>query len=1121
MTGGGQQDLADDNAIAVTGAAGRFPRAADLDTFWRNLCAGVESTTEFTDDDLLRSGVPAEALTEPRLVRRRPVLDDVDLFDAQFFGYTPREAETIDPQQRIFLECAWEALESAGHDTRRIDGAVGVFGGGGPDLYYLSNILPNESFLARIGHFGAMLGNEKDFFALRVSYKLDLHGPSISVLTGCSSSLVSVHLAVQSLLSGESDFALAGGATIFLPQRAGYLHSSGGVNSPDGRCRAFDAAADGTVPGDAAAVVVLRRLADALADGDPILGVIRGSAVNNDGADKVGFTAPSVTGQADVIAEALAVAGVDPQTVGYVETHGTGTPLGDAIEIAALTQAFDTDRRQFCRIGTLKPNIGHTDTASGVAGLIKILLAFRHETLPPSLNCAEPNPQIGFAATPFRVNTELSPWPADGPPRRAGVSSFAVGGTNAHVVVEEPPRHPAAPPAGRPAVLLLVSGRTPAALDDARARLAAHLDDTSPDAAELADIAWTTQVGRAEFDHRLAVTAGDAATASLALRAGGAPRPGSATAAGSAAAVGGATAWRGSPGTDRAGVAFLFPGQGSQYPGMAGGLYETEAVFRATVDDCAHQLAPILGLDLRGVLHPDLHPDLGAGAQALLARTELTQPALFVVEYALARQLAAWGIRPTATFGHSLGEFVSATLAGVFDLDTALRLVAARGRLIAALPGGAMAAVALSEAEVTPWLDGTPVNLAAVNSAAQTVLSGPQPALGELTARLRAAGIASTPLRTSHAFHSAMMDPAVAPFVAEVRAAAPQAPHTPFVSGVTGTWITAEQATDPAYWGRQLREPVRFTAGIATLRATPDLVLAEVGPGAALARAADALPTEPALAPASGDAAASGGTAREAVLVSLGPARDARSGGADLLGLLGRLWLRGVRPDWAAVHADAPRRRTRIPTYPFQHSRHWVEPPGGPRSLGTGTAPAGTAAGTRAVPVDPPVPHRSGASPGSDPHGGSDPHAGLTPHGGFDAASGADEYDTDDATPIEAELRRGWRDVMGLTAVGRHDNFFDLGGHSLLAAQIVTRIEAAYPIRISVAEILGGVPTVAGMAETVERLLYERLDTMSDEEAERLLASMADPAGRTPPYPDPDPYAQPADPAVVSGQEQG
>jgi len=1069
-------DEALDGAVAVVGVAGRFPGARDLDAFWRNLCGGVEAASEFSDDDLLRAGVPAESLREPRLVRRRPVLDDVDLFDAAFFGYSPREAETIDPQQRIFLECAWEALESTGHDSRRFDGAIGVFGGGGPDLYYLTNILPNQSFLARIGQFAATLGNEKDFFAPRVSYKLNLRGPSISVLTGCSSSLVAVHLAVQSLLSGESDLALAGGVTVFLPRRAGYLHTRGGVNSPDGRCRAFDADADGTVPGDAAAVVALRRLDDALADGDPILGVIRGSAVNNDGSDKVGFTAPSVSGQADVIAEALGVADVSAESIGYVEAHGTGTPLGDAIEVAALTRAFDTDRRQFCRLGTLKPNIGHTDTASGVSGLIKILLAFRHEVLPPSINCDAPNPEIDFPSTPFRVNTELSAWPANGVPRRAGVSSFAVGGTNAHVVVEEPPLRRPAPP-GRDAVLLLVSARTPAALDDARTRLADHLDAVTPGAGELADIAWTTQVGRAEFAHRVAVVATDAATASAALRA---PlRPG----------------WHGHHDTERPGVAFLFPGQGSQYVGMGRGLYESEPVFRAVVDECAELLRPELGLDLRTVLYPgadgDGDGDADGDAQARLADTALTQPALFVVEYALARQLSAVGIRPAAMLGHSVGEFVAATLAGVFTLETALRLVAARGRLMAALPTGAMAAVALPESEVASLLDGTGVSLAAVNGTTQTVVSGPSEAVDALVTRLRADGIASTPLRTSHAFHSAMMEAAVAPFVEAVRAASPGVPRLPFVSGVTGTWITAEQATDPAYWGCQLREPVRFAAGLAALDpgahasgqdpgatlvgpepegpapeglelAGPELVLVEIGPASGITDA----------------------------VASLGRAREAARGGADLMALLGRLWLRGARADWPAVHEAATRRRSALPTYPFQRASHWVEPPppatspaapptGAPTQVPTQAGTAGRDAGSATAVL--------AATAADAPRGVND----------VELAEGTAKADL---SPVEVEVRDTWREVMGLGDVGPDDNFFDLGGHSLFAAQIVARLEAVLPIRLTVAEILGGVPTVAGMAATVEQRLLGAPDALSTEEAARPLA-------------DPESTAAPHDPA--------
>ncbi|WP_163547877.1 type I polyketide synthase [Candidatus Frankia nodulisporulans] len=1060
--------------IAVIGMAGRFPGAADLDAFWANLCAGREAASEFSDDDLLRAGLPPQALTEPRLVRRRPILDGIEDFDAPFFGYTPREAETIDPQQRVFLECAWEALESAGYDVRRLDGAVGVFGGGGPDLYYTTHILPNQPVLARIGQFAATLGNEKDFLAPRVSYKLNLRGPRISVLTGCSSSLVALHLASQSLLSGESDYALAGGVTIFLPQRAGYLHTPGGVNSPDGRCRTFDADANGTVPGDAAAVVVLRRLSDALADGDPILGVVLGSAVNNDGADKVGFTAPSVDGQADVIAEALAVADVEADSIGYLEAHGTGTRLGDAIEIAALTQAFDTPTRQFCRIGTVKPNIGHTDTAAGVTGLIKILLSLRAGQIPPNLHCPRPNPEIGFENTPFRVNTELSAWPRGPLPRRAGVSSFSVGGTNAHVVVEEPPV-PAPPDApARPAALLLVSGRTPDALDAARHRLAAHLRATDPDPALLADVAFTTQTGRAEFRHRHAVVAATAPAAADLLEASGPPsRLG--TAAGSTR---GSAGTAGSAGTDGPDVAFLFPGQGSQFTGMARDLYDTEPGVRATIDECAALLAPRLGLDVREVLFP-ADPTGTAAAALALDRTDLTQPALFTVEYALARQLVDWGITPAAMLGHSIGEFVAATLAGVFTLPAALELVAARGRLMAAADGGMMAAVALSQVALARHLDATPVGLAAVNGPEQTVVSGPAPDVLALLARLRAAGVAATALRTSHAFHSAMMDGAVDPFTELVRAVGRAAPTSAFVSCVTGTWITREQATDPAYWGRQLREPVRFAAGVATL-AADDLVLVEVGPGTTLARA---------LGPAAG----------ANVLASLGAARDATAvPGAALMTLLGALWTQGARADWAAVQGRTVRRRRLLPTYPFQRSRHWIDPPRAAAVPNPG-APTTTPASASIGPLDATtLAGVDGLDDAGAPDGAGTAHGSAAP-GATGAGDGPPSpprpEDPDD--PVQAEVLRIWRDVMGLDDIAVDDNFFDLGGHSLLAAQVVARIESAFPIQVSVAEILGPAPTVATMAAVVDSRLEERLAELTDEEAALLLGQNAELAGPT------------------------
>ena len=887
--------------IAVIGMAGRFPGASGIEAFWRNLVGGVESISFFSDDELRAAGVPEEALRDPRYVRARGVVAGADELDAAFFGYSPREAEMLDPQQRLFLECAWEAFENAGHDPAAFPGDVGVFAGAGMNTYAL-NFLADPEILDSVGNFQVMIGNDKDFLAPRVSYKLGLKGPSFAVQSACSTSLVAVHLACQSLLAGECDAALAGGVSLRLPQALGYHHHEGAVFSPDGHCRAFDAAAGGFVGGNGAAVVLLRRLEDALRDGDPVHAVIRGSAVNNDGAFKAGFTAPSVEGQAQVIAQALAMAGAEPASIGYVEAHGTGTDLGDPIEIAALAQAFGPEVAPgSCAIGSVKTNIGHLDSAAGVTGLIKAALALERGQIPPSLHFETPNPKLELERTPFRVNARLADWPAGPQPRRAGVSSLGIGGTNAHVVLEEAPAREGSTP-GRPWQLLPLSARSEAALAQAADRLADHLRDR-PDL-ELADVAWTLQAGRRRFEQRAFVLARDAEEAAAAL----ATRDPERFAAG----------------TGEAGsVVFLFSGQGSQHPGMAAELYRAEPVFQEEVDRACERLLPLLGRDLRPLLFGD------AGDEAALARTEITQPALFVVEYALARLWISWGVQPRAMIGHSIGEYVAACLAGVFSLEDALAIVAERGRRMGEMASGAMLAVSLPEAEILPLL-GADLSLAAVNAPARTVATGPTEAVEALAAALDERGVRHRRLRTSHAFHSAMMEPALAPFTAALRRVRLAPPAIPFVSNLTGTWITAEQATDPEYWARHLRGTVRFADGLAELLREPGRSCLEIGPGNALTTLAREV-------------------GAQAAIASLPHPNDRRSDLAFAMTALGRLWLAGVEVDWTAFHAGERRLRVPLPTYPFERQKYWV---GGNGFLGIGSAVERPSLAKRPDPAD-------------------------------------------------------------------------------------------------------------------------------------------------------------------------
>lgn len=883
--------------VAVVGMAGRFPGAGNVEQFWANLRAGVESITHFSEEDLREQAENAAQLDNPNYVRVGRIIEDDDLFDAALFAYSPRDAELVDPQQRMFLECAWEALEHAGYDTDRFGGPVGVYSGI-KLTSYLWNIFSNPALLASVGDLNAQIANDRDYVATRVSYKLGLGGPSINVQSACSTSLVAVHLACQGLLAGETDMALAGAVSVRTNQTAGYVYREGDILSPDGRIRSFDADAKGTIFGSGLGVVVLRRLEDAIADGDRIWGVIRGTAVTNDGAAKIGFTAPGADGQERVIRAAHAVSGIDPETIGYIEAHGTGTQVGDPIEMTALTRAFraKTAKRGFCAIGSVKTNIGHLASAAGIASLIKTLLALDREELPPSINFTRPNPQIDFASSPFYVQSALSPWPRGAAPRRAGVSAFGIGGTNAHAIVEEAPE---AAPSGpsRPWQLLLLSARTESALEAQTARLKDHLATDGAAAvplAPLADIAYTLALGRRQLEHRRALVCRDRADALAVLSGGDAKRP-----------------LVSARETGVPQLAFLFSGQGSQHVGMLAGLYAGEATFRAEIDRCAEILQPHFSppLDLRDVLYPA--PERRAEAEALMAETRLTQPALFTVEWALARQLAAWGIEPQGMLGHSIGEYVAACLAGVFSLEDALALVAARGRLMQAVPPGAMTTVSLPAAEVEVLLADHPeLSLAATNAPKRAVVAGPFAAIEALEAALAARGVAYRRLHTSHAFHSSMMEPALAPFRAQLDRVALAEPKLPYVSNVSGDWITASEATDPEYWVRHLRGTVRFAEGLATLFAEADRTLLEVGPGTSLAQLARQHPDR----------------GVRPVVASARQPKEEQDDLAVLLSALGQLWMAGVAIDQRGFFVGQKRRRVVLPTYPFERRRYFIEP---------------------------------------------------------------------------------------------------------------------------------------------------------------------------------------------------
>ena len=881
--------------IAIVGMACRVPGAATYDALWRLLAEGREGRTTLTDDDLKAAGVPASVAAHPDYVKAGMFLDGMEQFDPGFFGFSPLDGRILDPQHRHFLECAWEAMEDAGCDPARESGAIGVFAGSGQHSYLAHHLLGNPTLVEEVGHFLLRhTGNDKDFLATRASYCFDLKGPSINVQTACSTSLVAIHLAVQSLLNGECDMALAGGVTIDLPHRVGYLYKESEILSRDGHCRPFDASSGGTVFGSGVGVVVLKRLDEAIRDRDHVHAVIKASAVNNDGSAKVSYLAPSVDGQAEAITEALVLSGADAGSVSYIETHGTGTQLGDPIEVAALTQAYGSHgaaRRQ-CGLGSIKSNIGHLDTAAGVASLIKVVMAMQQRQLPATLHHTAPNPAIDFDQTPFFVVDSLRPWQQP-PPLRAGVSSLGVGGTNAHLIVEEAPNRVPGD-SGRALQLLVMSARSDQALMHARQRLAGRLEEPGADAPGfLADTAFTLAVGRRAFRRRGFLVAGSARDAADVLCDPTSDR----------------FAVVEAPAAPRR-VAFMFAGGGAQYPGMGQGLYDTEPIYRATVDECLRLLTGVIDYDLKALLLPATPADRDAAAKAL-ERPSRTLPALFVTQYAQARLWQAWGVEPDALVGHSMGENTAACLAGVFSLHDALGLVALRGRLFERIPSGGMLSVALDETALAPHL-GADLSIAAVNAPGSTVVSGPAASVAELERTLTQREVGCQRVRIDVAAHSVMLEPILEEFRAYLRSIPLQTPQLPFLSNLTGTWIDAADAVSPDYWVRHLRHTVRFADGIGTLLGTGPYVLLEVGPGRTLTSLASLHPAT---------------ASDQALVTSLRHPDDSTPDQAHMLGALGRLWQSGATTDWTRFYEGQTRARVPLPAYAFDHVTCWVERP--------------------------------------------------------------------------------------------------------------------------------------------------------------------------------------------------
>jgi phthiocerol/phenolphthiocerol synthesis type-I polyketide synthase E len=1004
-----QPDASD---IAVIGMACRFPGARNIEEFWDVLRDGTEAITFFSEQELLDEGIPREVVQDPRYIPAKGILDAPDMFDAAFFGYSPKDAATVDPQQRLFLECAWEALEQAGIDPDQTADAIGVYAGSSAGTY-LARSLRELAYLPDFMEL--VLGNDKDQLTTRTSYKLNLKGPSVSVQTACSTALVAVHLASQGLLSGDCDIAIAGGVSVMFPRCEGYMFREEGIYSRDGHCRALDAGATGTVPGDGAGLVLLKLATAALRDGDTVHALIKGTAINNDGAAKAGFTAPGIAGQTAVIRAAHQAAGVDPATISYVETHGTGTALGDLAELTGLTRAFRTrtQRTGFCAIGSVKSNIGHLNVAAGIAGLIKVILALQHEVIPPTLHFSGASPSVRMEDTPFYVNASAISWPASETPRRAGISSFGLGGTNAHVVLEEAPKEapvlrpqPAPPAVGGP-YLLLLSARTGSALERAAANMAAYLSGNP--GADLGDVAYTSQVGRKSFEYRHFLVCQDAAEAINGL-AGTGRKPLLARRCRSAARP----------------VTFLLPGQGAQHVAMGAGLYETEPRFREEFDLCAEHVAAEAGIDLRALLFAG--GDLTDPAQ--LAETHIAQPALFSVEYALARLWQEWGVEPQAFVGHSVGEYVAACLAGVFALKDALALVAKRGQLMQEAGPGAMLSIHMPETMLGELPDG--VCVAAINAPDLCVVSGPEPPIIAMERALTSRGIAARRLHTARAFHSTMMTAAAGKLRALVARVPAQPPRIPFISNVTGTWITEGQATDPGYWAAHTLKPVRFADGLATLLSEGEHTLLEVGPGQTLSALARS-------ALASSERAGQHAHAGTAVVSSM---RHPLSSVADTVVLeeaAGRVWSAGTPIAWRKRRRAG--RRVALPPYPFERQRYWhslaSSLPGQP-SLGSPVA-AEHALGTWR------------------------PEAGAAPAEPGEAVPAGLEGD------VQATVAAIWTDLLGVLDIAADDDFFLLGGHSLLGTRLTARLREVFGVEVRLRDLFD-MPTVAEQAQLVATL---------------------------------------------------
>lgn len=973
--------------IAIIGMAGRFPKAKNTREYWENLINGRECFTHLNDEQIIASGADPELLKDPDYVKISPVLDDYDKFDAHFFGYTPREASMMDPQQRLFLECCWEAFEDAGYNPHEYDEPVGVFGGCAINTYMIFSGVHNRFYSEFLP---SVVGNDPSFLANRVSYQLNLNGPAVSVQTACSSSLVSVHLSVQSLLNGECSMALAGGVAVWVPHEAGHLYKEGSVFTKDGHCRSFDAKATGTIFGNGAGVVLLKRLDDAIRDADTIHAVIKGSAVNNDGAKKTDYTAPSIDGQAEVVVEALANAGVSADDISYVETHGTGTFIGDPIEIRALSKAYGafTDRKGFCGIGSVKPNIGHLDAGAGAAGLIKTVMALKHKIIPPSINFDEPNPAIDFENSPFYVNKSLKKWESeDGSPLLAGVTSLGMGGTNAHVILQEAPVIKKPKVEDQWPLLITWSAKKESALDDYATKLAGFLK-TFPETS-LSNVAYTLQKGRKEFPQRRFLVAENRDDAIQKLEK-----------------LPAASVKTFSDQTDGREVVFMFPGQASQYVNMGLDLYKTSSVFRMYLDTCAEILQPILNVDIRELIYPEAGNEEQATKQ--LQNTVYTQSAIFSIEYALAMHWMDLGIKPVAVLGHSMGEFTAACIAGVFDLETGLKLIAMRGQIMQELEPGSMLTVLLPPSEVEKHLNDR-LSISVINSPSSCVISGDSEAIEAIKKVFDAKDVYNRLLETSHAFHSHMMDPVLEKYRDFASTMTFSNPTIPVVSTVRADWISPDELKNPDYWMDNIRQPVRFSDAVEKLFAKPEWILMEIGPGNTLTTLSKQHPEIP---------------QNQVAIQTMRHPTHEQDDNIFTIAALGRLWSCGYPVEWERIYKDNPVCKIPIPTYAFQRIRCWIDPV----------------------------------------TSGSDFHPVISENG-----HAVDEVENQGSGKrnVTEEVTAIWEEYLGVEDIKMDDNFFELGGNSLVAVQLFDELKRKLGVRLPLSALFEA-PTIEQIAKLIE-----------------------------------------------------